>query len=216
MRALLRQCEHRSLKNDDGIVATRLFTHRSECEKRNEKALRELPGEQRTFAARDVARDEHALTLLRSSCPAPASLTLKVDAQVILIKTIDADAGLVNGTRGVVTKLGSSAMVRVRFSNGVERLLSPVGFTLQGAGTFACRTALPLALGWALSVHKSQGMSLDRLELSLRHVFECGQMYVALSRARSLDGLALPEGIDWSKLRAHPKVLEWHSKQALS
>lgn len=54
-------------------------------------------------------------------------------------------------------------------------------------------------------------MSLDLVEMGLRNVFECGQMYVALSRARSLEGLAI-RGIDWNKLRAHPRVLAWHSR----
>ena len=52
-------------------------------------------------------------------------------------------------------------------------------------------------------------MTLDRAELALKNVFECGQMYVALSRVKSLEGLSL-KGIDWSKLRAHPRVLAWH------
>lgn len=60
--------------------------------------------------------------------------------------------------------------------------------------------------------HKSQGLTLDRAEMSLAKVFEAGQMYVALSRVRSLEGLSL-RNIDWSKLKAHPKVIEWHRQQ---
>ena len=54
-------------------------------------------------------------------------------------------------------------------------------------------------------------MTIDKVEMSLANVFECGQMYVALSRCRSLDGLSL-KGLDWSKLRVHPRVLAWHRK----
>ena len=63
----------------------------------------------------------------------------------------------------------------------------------------------------ALSIHKSQGMTLDRVQLSLGKVFECGQIYVALSRARSLEGLSLTD-IDFSKLSAHPKALAFHEQ----
>ena len=99
----------------------------------------------------------------------------------------------------------------MRFDNGVEQTIRLEAFALtQGGVAIACRMQLPLALGWAISVHKSQGMTLDRVEMSLKNVFECGQMYVALSRARSLEGLALQGAIDWSKLRAHPRVLAWH------
>ena len=168
----------------------------------------------RAAALQDVqdarAEGEAALATLRASCPAVAELTLRVGAQVILIKTLDAEAGLVNGCRGVVTKFLATRNPSVRFDNGVERTLRLEAFGLtQGGQTVACRMQLPLALGWAISVHKSQGMSLDRVEMSLRNVFECGQMYVALSRVRSLEGLSL-RGLDWSKLRAHPKVLAWH------
>ena len=215
VRALIRPCEGKRLDAEDGISATRLFTHKADCAKLNDAELRALSGTQLTFSARDDGRDADALATLRSSCPVPSELTLKVGAQVILMKTLDADAGLVNGARGVVTKFLATRNPSVRFNNGVERTMRLEAFGLSQAGAVvASRMQLPLALGWAISVHKSQGMTLDRCELSLRNVFECGQMYVALSRCRSLEGLALRD-VDWSKCRAHPKVLAWHREQQL-
>ena len=213
VRTLLRPCEGRVLEAVDGIAATRLFTHKADCEKLNQTELKNLSGSQMTFTARDEGRDNDALTTLKSSCPAPESLTLKVGAQVILIKTVDSDAGLVNGARGVVTRFLQTRNPSIRFNNGVERTMRLEAFSLSHGGqVVASRMQLPLALSWGISVHKSQGMTLDRCELSLKNVFECGQMYVALSRARSLEGLSL-RGVDWSKCRAHPKVLAWHKEQ---
>ena len=107
----------------DGIAATRLFTHKADCEKLNQTELKNLSGSQMTFTARDEGRDNDALTTLKSSCPAPESLTLKVGAQVILIKTVDSDAGLVNGARGVVTRFLQTRNPSIRFNNGVERTM---------------------------------------------------------------------------------------------
>ena len=213
VRDLLKQCARRELPADDGIAATRLFTHRADCERLNFAELQKLPGSQLTFSARDVANDESALRQLQSSCPAPAELRLKVGAQVILTKTLDADTGLVNGARGVVLKLLQTRNPLVRFNNGCEQIIRLESFSIsQGGVAIATRTQLPLAFGWALSIHKSQGMTLDRVQISLSKGFECGQMYVALSRARALEGLSLLD-VDWSKLRAHPKVLAWHAAQ---
>jgi len=214
VRQALAPCERRQLHLDEaGIMATKLCTHKAECAQINDAQIRALPEKAFTFTARDDAQDDAALALLRSSCVAPSELKLKPGAQVILLKTIDSDAGLANGARAIVLKMvGSAHHPLCRFHNGVERIVRPEAFQLSQAGlVVASRHQLPLALGWAISVHKSQGMSLDRVEMRLKNVFECGQMYVALSRARSLEGLAI-SAVDWSKLRAHPRVLAWHAK----
>ena len=104
---------------------------------------------------------------------------------------------------------------QVRFDNGRELVVLPVLLQSEVVGQGMCfRLQLPLRPAWAITIHKSQGMTLDRCELALQNVFECGQMYVALSRCRSLEGLALRD-VDWSKCRAHPKVLAWHQQLQL-
>ena len=210
--AMLRACRGRPLPDFDGISATRLFTHKDDCNRLNEQRLRALPGAAVTFRARDSGRDEAALSALRVSTPAPPELQLKVGAQVILTKTLDQEKGLVNGAAGVVVKLLASKNPVVRFRAGCELIVRVEPFTLSSGGAVvATRQQLPLDYGWAISVHKSQGMSLARVQMSLGRAFESGQVYVALSRARSLDGLSLID-IDFSKIRANPKVVRFHER----
>jgi len=68
---------------------------------------------------------------------------------------------------------------------------------------------LPLKIAYAISIHKSQGESLDYAEMDLSHVFEYGQAYVALSRIKSLEGLSIID-IDYDKIKSHPKALEFY------
>ena len=74
---------------------------------------------------------------------------------------------------------------------------------------------IPFALGWALSVHKSQGMTLDRVEVNLARAFEAGMAYVALSRAKSLKGLRISGGISAQSLKADSKVVAFYAKLSL-
>jgi ATP-dependent DNA helicase PIF1 len=92
-------------ERSDGILPTKLHTHRDSCDADNSMQLAALPGEAVRFDAKvDAGTKTSALRQLEASCPAKASLQLKEGAQVMLVKTIDLARGLVNGARGVVVR----------------------------------------------------------------------------------------------------------------
>ncbi|XP_049633821.1 ATP-dependent DNA helicase PIF1 [Suncus etruscus] len=195
----------------DGIVATRLCTHQDDVALTNEKQLRELPGELHCFEAMDSA-PEHTRTL-DAQCPASRLLQLKKGAQVMLLKNLAVSRGLVNGARGVVVGFEPQGrgLPQVRFLCGITEVIRTECWTVQNpAGQRLRRQQLPLQLAWAISIHKSQGMSLDCVEISLARVFTSGQAYVALSRARNLQGLRV---LDFNPMvvRCDPRVLHFYA-----
>lgn len=98
----------------------------------------------------------------------------------------------------------------VKFDSGFEMIVEPETWEVrEGERVVARREQIPLILSWALSIHKCQGMSLDKLHTDLSRVFGYGMVYVALSRVRSLAGLQL-SGLEPSKIMAHTKVLEFY------
>ena len=161
-RLLLQGCLRRTLPDDDGVgAATRLCSHVKDCERINTACLAELPGEVKTFRARDTGRDDASLAQLRSSAAAPAELKLKVGAQVILTKTLDAARGLVNGARGRVLRFLATQNPVVRFGS-VEHVIRMEQFSLsQGGQTIASRTQLPLSHGWGARLHVEPSLSRD-------------------------------------------------------
>ncbi|WAR24736.1 PIF1-like protein [Mya arenaria] len=149
--------------------------------------------------------------------PVPATLTLTVGAQVMLAKNVDITKGLVNGARGVVIgfETGSECNPIVKFLCGLETAVKPTRWTFKvSGGVLLTRKQIPLKLAWAISIHKSQGMTLDCVEISLSKVFESGQSYVALSRAKSLEGLRVLD-FDRKCVRADPEVLKFYHKMGL-
>ncbi|XP_039179148.1 ATP-dependent DNA helicase PIF1 isoform X2 [Crotalus tigris] len=173
----------------DGILATRLCTHKDDVEFTNTMQLRQLSGQLRSFKA--VDSDPMLAKTLDAQCPVKSIIELKEGAQVMLTKNLDVSQGLVNGARGVV-----------------------IGFETEGkgpAGTYLTRQQIPLKLAWAISIHKSQGMTLDCAEVSLARVFESGQAYVALSRARSLASIRVLD-FEAKVVRANPCVLRFYKE----
>ncbi|XP_034559678.1 ATP-dependent DNA helicase PIF1 [Notolabrus celidotus] len=207
---LLKSAYHHIEK--DGILATRLCTHKDDVELTNENKLQQLPGSVRVFEALDS--DPALAKTIDAHSPVNRVIQLKVGAQVMLAKNLDVARGLVNGARGVVVgfESGKHGVPRVRFMCGVTEALKPERWVFKsGGGIHLSRQQLPLKLAWAISIHKSQGMTLDCVEISLARVFESGQAYVALSRARSLEGLRVMD-FDPRVVRADPDVLVFYTR----
>jgi ATP-dependent DNA helicase PIF1 len=123
------------------------------------------------------------------------------------------EARLKNSTNGEPRRLWP--MVRFNLPDGTSRsmLCSPDEWKTeaQNGEVLAKRVQVPLILAWALSIHKAQGQTLSRVKVDLRKVFEKGQAYVALSRARSKEGLQVL-GFDERKVMVHQKVLHFYAK----
>ncbi|XP_049664167.1 ATP-dependent DNA helicase PIF1 [Accipiter gentilis] len=207
-RLLMQTAANRSER--DGILATRLCTHKDDVEITNERCLQQLSGEVHTFEALDS--DPMLVKLIDSQCPVGGRVELKLGAQVMLAKNLDVSQGLVNGARGVVVGFESEqkGLPKVRFLCGATQVIKMEKWIFKGpSGVHLSRQQLPLKLAWAISIHKSQGMSLDCVEISLSRVFESGQAYVALSRARSLAGLRVLD-FDPKVVRADPSVLQFY------
>jgi ATP-dependent DNA helicase PIF1 len=153
------------------------------------------------------------LMFLQSNLRCEEIVKLKVGAQVMCIVNIqlDNDDILCNGAQGIVTDINVQGMPVVKYKNGYQMTMSPhiwPSELIPGIGV----SQVPLILAWALTIHKSQGSTLDIAEIDAGSgIFECGQTYVALSRVKSLEGLYL-SSFDASKVRISKKVQDFYSQ----
>lgn len=160
---------------------------------------------------------EHALATamaelkdFNDQCKAPEKLELKVGARVMLLRNLDVAQGLANGSCGTVQHLTNNA-IRVRFDNGASRIIEMEDFEYIKAGqTRIMRKQFPLRLAYGITIHKSQGMTYDRLMVDFGRIFDYGQAYVALSRTRTLDGLII-KGFDHNKIVANAEVKAFYA-----
>lgn len=189
----------------DGIEPTRLYTHNADVDRINTERLAALSGEGRMFAM-DGKGAGPLIESLKKTCLSPEALSLKIGAMVMCTKN-NFEVGYVNGTLGQVVRYDEDTGYPVIATvDGREHTIVPASWAVsEGDAVLAEITQVPLRLAWAITVHKSQGMSLDAADIDLSDAFEYGQGYVALSRVRTLQGLLL-RGCNQRALEVHPSV----------
>lgn len=186
-------------------VPTRLFTHNKDVDALNDTELDKLPGTGEVFTMETRGRKALVETL-KKGLLVPEELRLKKNAAVMFVKN-NFDEGYVNGTLGTVIDIEEGVPVVKTFS-GHTIYVHPAEWSIEEDGKVLAQVfQIPLRLAWAITVHKSQGMSLDAAEIDLSQAFVPGQGYVALSRLRSLEGLVL-KGINRTAFDVHPGVFE--------
>ena len=212
--SVINQCVDRPIPSNERIIT--LCTRNDEASKINMSKLNLLDSEEFCFDAKvegDIKLD--------ANLPAENKLSLKCGAQVIFVRN-DLSRRWVNGTIGTISKL-SQDEIQVVTESG-EYKVSPVSWESYKyeynskekkivktlVGTY---TQFPLKLSWAITIHKSQGMTFDKMILDLsRGVFSKGQLYVALSRVRSLDGLFLVKPVSFGHIGTSEEVIAFANR----
>ena len=210
---VLAKATNRPLTPIEGIIPTRLYARNKAVDDMNDAELEELPVDtEQIYTAKENVDPEPGTTSAQkaqlacsqffTSCQAPSVLKLREGAQVMLVKNEPTDGvpvvdRLVNGSRGVVVGFtpiygATHRWPIVKFTSGLVRPIIPVTFEHHVYTLGTCsRVQIPLKLAWAMTVHKSQGASLDCVVADLEGVFSPGQTYVAISRATCIEGLQI-------------------------
>ena len=173
---------------------TRLFTHNVDVEQINQRHLASLDRDEKVFIA-EVKGNDKLLQTLTANVRAPEKLVLKMGAKVMFVKN-NMENGYINGTLGEIVGFvdeQGQVLPKVKLRDGMRLIVAPETWSIDSDSgkALASYSQIPLCLAWAITVHKSQGMTLEAAEMDLSQTFEKGQGYVALSRLKSLDGLRL-------------------------
>lgn len=197
----------RVAEHDDAKVPTKLYTHNADVDRINTEKLESLKGEVKIFSMTTKGEKRKVEQLIRG-CLSPEQLELKLGAAVMCTRN-NPELGFVNGTLATVVDFDPAEGYPI-IKTRAGRLITvpPAEWTIEEGEKFtAVITQIPLRLAWAMTVHKSQGMSLDAAIMDLSKSFTYGQGYVALSRVRTLEGLFL---LGWNQraLMIDPAIQE--------
>jgi len=201
---------HKKLSID--FKPTKLYTHNIDVDRINNDELAKLNNKAHTFVYKSEGSGRNIEKIFKSSLVLE-ELTLKKDAVVMFIKN-NLEKGYINGITGVVIGFyKETTLPIVKTSDGVVVKLEREDWNMENeSGSIVAKVSqIPLKLAWAITIHKSQGMTLDAAEIDLSKTFEVGQGYVALSRIKNIDGLRLM-GLNDTALSVDPLILHIDSK----
>jgi ATP-dependent DNA helicase PIF1 len=207
--------------NKDGIKPTLLYSTNKNVDELNNRELNtliELGMTSKKYKVKiDVKFSKLSMielnNLIEYQTKDIKEVKLAIGAQVMLTKNIDVDSGLANGSRGIITGFSEETTKQfpiVKFINGIEETITPYKTTYKDNDNKLIFEQVPLKLAWATTIHKSQGSTLDYVVANLSNIFEYGQAYVALSRAKYLDNLFLT-AINFERINCHPAAKAYYS-----
>lgn len=189
-----------------GVNPTKLYSHNVDVESINKAELDKIPGKIKTYLMQSRGANP-LVEYLKKNCLAPVRLELKINASVMFVKN-SAEGKYVNGTLGKIVGFDAENMPITQTAAGKRITAAPQEWTIEENGKIKAKIIqIPLRLAWAITIHKSQGMSLDAAHIDLSKSFVNGMGYTALSRVRSLNGLKLI-GLNYTALKINSEVLK--------
>jgi ATP-dependent DNA helicase PIF1 len=202
--------------NNLAIKPTILTSHNFKADEINQSELKKIPKEEKSYEAK-YQGDSKKIELLQKNCIAYQNLKIKIGSQVMMTKNTYQKDGVINGSLGIVKGFSAKKFYPiVEFANGVEIAITPEEWLIERFDeerktviVEASMTQIPLILAWAITIHKSQGLTLDKISCDLSATFDFGQVYVALSRARNLSGVFI-KSIDFSRIKANESAIKFY------
>lgn len=208
---------------DEEIKPTKILPRKYLVDEINKNEMQKLNSEEFTYSI-EIYKDplnynnynteqiKKNIESFKNSLMAEKNLKLKIGAQVMCIINLDTEGPqpIVNGSTGVVVGFNQNKIPIVKFKNEKQILMNYHNWEIEGLKGYSIKQ-IPLILAWGITIHKSQGITLENAEIDIGNgIFECGQSYVALSRVKSLEGLYL-SAFNPNKIKINKKVKQFYS-----